>query len=64
VEIESGGNLTLRRNRINRNEHQAIWVYDGGKCVVEDNDLTDNKLGAWDIAADSEGNVTRARNHE
>jgi parallel beta-helix repeat protein len=62
VGIRTGGNPTLRRNRINRNEYQAIWVHEGGKGVVEDNDLTDNKRGAWDIAADSEGNVTRARN--
>jgi parallel beta-helix repeat protein len=64
VGIRTGGNPTLRRNRINRNEYQAIWVHEGGKGVVEDNDLTDNKRGAWDIAADSEGNVTRARNRE
>jgi hypothetical protein len=30
----------------------------------EDNDLTGNKGGAWDIAADAEGQVTRARNRE
>ena len=63
VTIETGGNPTLRRNRINLNEHQAVQIQ-GGRGVVEDNDLTGNKLGAWDISTDSEGNVTRARNRE
>jgi len=31
---------------------------------VEDNDLTGNVKGAWDIAEDSTANVTRARNQE
>ena len=58
------GNPTLRRNRINRNEHVAIAIRESGKGDIEDNDLTDNKLGAWEIAADSRDNVTRARNRE
>ncbi len=64
VEIKTGGNPTLRRNRINHNEYQAVWVYQRGQGVVEDNDLTGNKRGAWLIAADSQANVTRARNRE
>ena len=64
VEITTGSNPTLRRNRINRNEYQAVRVLQGGKGAVEDNDLTGNKRGAWHIAADSRGNVTRARNRE
>jgi parallel beta-helix repeat protein len=64
VAIGTGGNPTLRRNRINRNEYHAVRIYQGGKGVVEDNNLTGNKQGAWDIAADSRRNVTRARNRE
>jgi F-box protein 11 len=64
VEIKTGGNPTLRRNRINRNGYQAVWVHEGGRGVVEDNDLTGNKNGAWLTAEDSKGNVTRARNKE
>ena len=60
----TGGNPTLRRNRINRNEYEAVRIRQDGKGVIEDNDLTGNKQGAWDIAADSRGNVTRARNRE
>ena len=41
-----------------------MWIYDGGKGVVEDNDLTGNARGAWDVAEDCEPNVTRARNKE
>ena len=64
VEIKTGGNPTFCRNRINRNGYEAAWIYEGGKGVFEDNDLRGNKRGAWDIAADSKGNVTRARNSE
>jgi F-box protein 11 len=64
VAIKTGGNPTLRRNRINRNEYQAVRIYQSGKGLVEDNDLTGNKRGAWDIEADSQGNVTHARNRE
>jgi len=64
VGIQVGGNPALRRNRINRNNNQAIWIHRGGKGVLEDNDLTGNKRGVWDIAADSRGDVTCARNRE
>jgi hypothetical protein len=46
VEIKTGGNPTLRRNRrnrINRNNYEAVWVHEGGRGVIEDNDLTGNK---------------------
>lgn len=31
---------------------------------MEDNDLRDNVRGAWDISADSDPKLTRARNQE
>jgi hypothetical protein len=34
VEIITGGNPTLLRNRINRNEYQAVRIEQGGKGVV------------------------------
>jgi len=40
VEIRTGGHPTLRRNRINRNEYQAIRIRQGGKGVVKDDNLT------------------------
>ena len=64
VAIVTGGNATVRRNRINRNAYYAIGIHEGGKCVVEDNDLTGNTLGAWDIDEVSVPDVTRARNKE
>ena len=64
VEIKTGANPTVRHNRINRNGYQAVWVYADGRGVVKDNDLTGNAKGAWLIAEDSRGNVTRARNKE
>jgi F-box protein 11 len=41
-----------------------VYVHDGGKGVIEDNDLTGNGEGAWAIDEDCEPNVTRARNKE
>jgi hypothetical protein len=32
--------------------------------VIEDNDLTNNKGGPWDIDKDSEANVNRSGNRE
>jgi F-box protein 11 len=64
VEIKTGGNPTLRANRISGNGYEAVWVYDGGRGVVEDNDLTGNARGAWDIAEGCKDKVTRARNKE
>jgi F-box protein 11 len=54
----------VRANRINGNEYQAVWVYEGGRGVIEDNDLTGNAKGAWRIPMDNKVNVTRARNKE
>jgi parallel beta-helix repeat protein len=62
VEIKTGGNPTLRGNRINRNDYRAVYAHDGGRGVIEDNDLTGNKRGAWDIAKDSEATVKRSGN--
>jgi hypothetical protein len=54
----------IRGDRINRNTDAALIISDGGMGVVEDNDLTGNGRGAWDIAKDSAPIVTRARNKE
>jgi F-box protein 11 len=64
VRIKTGGNLTLRRNRINKNGYEAVWVNEGGGGTIEDNDLRDNSRGAWDVSADSEPKLKRARNQE
>ena len=64
VTIGSGGNPTVRGNRINRNSHSAVRAYYAGRGVVEDNDLTGNEQGAWLIEESRQTNVTRARNRE
>ncbi|MFF3325195.1 right-handed parallel beta-helix repeat-containing protein [Streptomyces sp. NPDC002889] len=64
VEIKTGGNPTLCANRVNNNAYQAVWIHEGGRGVIEGNDLTGNTRGAWKIAEDCEGTVTRARNKE
>jgi parallel beta-helix repeat protein len=64
VAIETRGNSTLRRNRINRNSGAAVRIYQDGGGVLEENDLTDNDGGAWNIDAARQGYVTRTRNLE
>jgi F-box protein 11 len=64
VAIATGGNPTLCRNRIRKNGYEAIWIYDRGTGTIEENDLRGNTGGAWDISADSDSNLTRARNRE
>jgi hypothetical protein len=64
VTITTGSNPTLRRNRINKNGYVAVQAYNGGGGTIEDNDLRGNAEGVWDISADSEPNLKRARNLE
>jgi F-box protein 11 len=64
VIIETGGDLTVRGNRINRNGDVAVYVHEGGRGVVQDNDLTGNSRGTWDIEEDCKTNMTRTRNKE
>jgi len=64
VLIQEGGSPVLRRNRINRNGYEAVWLRDKGGGTIEDNDLRDNARGPWDVSADSEPNLKRARNLE
>jgi hypothetical protein len=62
VEIRTGGNPTLHRNRINDNRGIAVFVHERGRGVFEaDNDLTGNAMGAWNIAKDCEENVKRPK---
>ena len=61
--VREGGNPTVCRNRINRNGYEAVWVQDGGG-TFEENDLTDNQRGAWDVASESEQQVTKSANLE
>jgi len=63
VGIRSGGNPTLRGNGIHQHSH-AIWISQGGAGTFQNNDLRDNVLGAWDIAADCLPNVKRSGNIE
>jgi parallel beta-helix repeat protein len=62
VVIMSGGNPTLRNNRVNQNGIVGIGINDGARGRIEDNDLSGNQYGAWRISKDS--NVTRERNNE
>ena len=64
ITIKTGGNPTLRRNRITENKHEAIWVYELGQGVFVENDLRGNAKGAWDIAPECLDKVTRERNQE
>jgi parallel beta-helix repeat protein len=62
--VRAGGSPVMRGNRINRNGGNAVYVHDGGRGAIEDNDLTGNGLGPWRIDPDCEPDVARARNKE
>jgi F-box protein 11 len=64
VLIVNGASPKLSGNRINSNEGPAIRISEGGGGLFEDNVLTGNSQGAWDIAEDCTANVTHARNKE
>ena len=58
--VNGHGNPTLRRNRINDNRERAVFIHErGGGVFEDDNDLTGNVLGPWEIAEDCEENVKR-----
>jgi parallel beta-helix repeat protein len=63
VAICSGSKPTLSHNRIYGNQ-TALQVLGGGGGVVEDNDLTGNSQGAWDLDEDYPNKVRSARNRE
>jgi F-box protein 11 len=64
VVVVTGGKPTLCHNRINKNVGWAVWLHKNGGGTIEDNDMRDNSEGAWNISADSEPNLIRARNKE
>jgi parallel beta-helix repeat protein len=64
VSISRGARPTLRGNRIKGNGDEAVWVHDDGGGTVVDNDLRDNRQGAWDVDEDSAATLIRAGNQE
>jgi hypothetical protein len=42
----------------------AVYVHTGGQGTIEDNDLTGNERGAWDIETHCLPNVKRSGNKE
>ena len=62
VLTQEGGHPTVLGNRINGNRSEAVRVTDGGGGRFKDNDLRDNKGGAWSISADSRGKTKRSGN--
>jgi F-box protein 11 len=64
VEIRTGGDSVLRRNRITDNAWQAIWIAEGGGGTFEKNDLRGNSIGAWKIHPGCEKQVKRSENLE
>ncbi|MFF1321216.1 right-handed parallel beta-helix repeat-containing protein [Streptomyces chartreusis] len=64
VRVTEGGKSILLANQINSNGYEAVWIDKGSGGVIDGNDLTGNARGAWDIARDSKGYLTRAHNTE
>jgi parallel beta-helix repeat protein len=46
VSIHDGADPRLRRNQIRDGQGVGIYVYDGGRGTLEDNNLTGNARGA------------------
>lgn len=63
VSVDSGGNPTLRRNRIHDGKSFGISI-DNGHGTFEENDLRNNKKGAWDISGKSKSYIKRIKNIE
>ncbi len=56
MEINTGGNPTLRRNQIHDNKQSGVFVYDDGLGTLEDNDITGNAYAG--VSAKTAGNPT------
>jgi parallel beta-helix repeat protein len=64
VEIKTGGDPTVRGNRISKNAYQAIYVHESGGGLFQKNDLRGNPKGAWNISTDSLDKVKLEQNLE
>ena len=62
VEVRTGADPVLRRNRISKNQYQGIWVREGSGGTFEENDLRGNEKGPWLINADSVNRVVKRGN--
>jgi parallel beta-helix repeat protein len=62
VEVREGGNPVMRRNRIKDNGGPGVYAHKTGGGIFEANTLSGNTGGAWNIAEDSAGRVTRTGN--
>lgn len=65
VVVSDASRVDLRASTVTGNGYQAIWIADaesGG--TFENNDLTGNQRGAWDIAKGAEAKVVRTNNKE
>jgi parallel beta-helix repeat protein len=49
IEIHSGGNPTVRRNRIHDNKHNGCLVHTDGLGILEDNDIAANGYAGVEI---------------
>jgi parallel beta-helix repeat protein len=60
VEIKTGGNPTLRRNRIHDSKSCGVLIWEDGRGTLEDNEITGNRLSGVEIKTG--GNPTLRRN--
>ncbi len=60
VTVTSGGNPTVRGNRITNSRNGGVFVYDNGAGLFEDNIVNGNGKGDWIVSgADSTRMVRR-----
>ena len=62
--VRTGANPTVRASRINDNGYEAVCVQDRGRGTFEDNDLTGNRRGAWNVDRSCRRKVRAARNRD
>jgi F-box protein 11 len=60
VQIDRGGNPTLRRNRIHDGKQDGVYVLENGEGIMEQNEISANTLSGVEIT--SGGNPTLRRN--
>ena len=60
VSVETGGNPTVRRNRIHDGEQTGVFVHENGQGTFEDNDISSNAFAG--VTVMTGGNPSLRRN--
>jgi F-box protein 11 len=64
VEIKTGGNPMLRRNRIHDGKQSGVYVHENGVGTLEDNEIFGNAMAGVYIKTGSNPTLRRNRIHD